>query len=151
MYPTKPQSLTSYHQRFNVLTKQRPQHVRLLPFLQNVSSRRAGHRPCHQVSNRQGFQIHGARHHSNRPRLYSRARESMAASTGGRQAQGKETAQKGSGETINALHKSPIPSFSSFCLLISFLRAISNPINFSLWSITARFLASCSSIFLSKF
>lgn len=109
------------------------------------------HRPCHTINTNQGSQIHSARHHSNRPRLYSRARESMAASTGGRQAQGKETAQKGSGETINALHKSPIPSFSSFCLLISFLRAISNPINFSLWSITARFLASCSSIFLSKF
>ena len=76
------------------------------------------------------------------------ARKSM---TGGRQAQCKETAQNGSGETINVLHKSPIPSFSSFCLLISFLRAIPNPINFSLWSITARFLASCSSIFLSKF
>lgn len=148
MYHTKPQSLTSYHQRFNVLAKQRPQHVRLLPFLQNVSSRRAGHRPCHQVSNRQGFQIHSARYHRNRPRLYSGTRESRTAR---RQAQGKETAQRGSSETVNVLHKSPIPSFSSFCLLISFLRAISNPINFSLWTITARFLASCSSIFLSKF
>lgn len=151
MYHTKPQSLSSYHPRFNVLAKQRPQHVRLLPFLQNVSSRRAGHRPCRQVSNGQGFQIHSARHHYNRQSLHRLARESMTASTGGRKAQGKATAQKGSGATVNELHKSPIPSFSSFCLLISFLRAISNPINFSLWSITARFLASCSSIFLSKF
>jgi hypothetical protein len=50
------------------------------------------------------------------------AANTMSASTGGRQAQGKETAQRASSETVTVLHKSPNPSFSSFCLLISFLR-----------------------------
>jgi len=148
LYHTKPQSLSSYHPRFNVLAKQRPQHVRLLPFHQNVSSRRAGHRPCRQVTYRQGFQIHGARHHSNRPRLYSGTRESM---TGRRQAQGKEKAQKGSGDTSKRPHQSPSPSFSSLFFLTSFLRDISSPIRVSLCSITSRFAASTSSIFAFSF
>ena len=76
------------------------------------------------------------------------ARKSM---TGGRQAQCKETAQNGSGETINVIHKSPIPSFSSLFFLTTYLRPISIPIRVSLCSITSRFAASTCSIFAMSF